>query len=272
MKIINHLIILFLNIRITNSYKTPHFISPFKNIFKDIYSKHKSLGYDKAKKILFKEFDDILIYGEKGSKQNINCEHIWCQKHFKYKEPMKSDLHILYLSNSKLNSHRQDYKFSDIHRNYIFINQKGNIINNNFFNKLISNKLYKKNNTKRIFEPCSKSKGKISRSLAYFNLIYEDDYNNNIENVINMKELIEWNRYHLPNIDEIKRNEIIRKYQYNINPFIKYPILLELIYNNKPSFYYICKLSSYTIVSIIISDIFKFNFYSKKILLKNNDD
>ena len=272
MKFINSFLILFLNIRIIDSYKSSQFILPFKNIIKDKYSNHLKLGYDKSKKILFKEFKNNLIYGEKNKNQNINCEHIWCQKHFSHKEPMKSDLHILYLSNSKLNSHRQDYKFSNINKNYIFINNDGNIINNNFFNKLKSKKLYKKNNTKKIFEPCDKSKGKISRSLAYFNLIYENDFNNNIDKVINIEELIEWNRNHLPNIDEIKRNEIIRNYQYNINPFIKYPILLELIYNDKFSFYYTVKLSTYSIFSFIISDFFKFNYYSKKILLKNSND
>lgn len=272
MKIINHFIILFFNIRITYSYKPPFYIIPFKNNIKEKYINHLNLGYDKARKILFEEFEDNLIYGEKDSKQKINCEHVWCQKYFKYKEPMKSDLHIMYLANSKLNSHRQDYKFSNIHNNYIFINNNGNIITNNFFNKLISNNLYKKNNTKKIFEPCDKSKGKISRSLAYFNLIYENDCVNEIENVININELVEWNRNHLPNVDEIKRNEMIRNYQNNINPFIKYPVLLELFYNNNFSVYHVLKLSCYSIFSFTISELFKFNYYTKKILVKNSND
>ena len=176
---------------------------------------------------------------------------------------MKSDLHILYLSDSKINSHRQNYKFSDINYNFIFLNNKGEKIQNNFFSKLISNKLCKKNNNKKLFEPPNYSKGKISRSIAYYDLIYEN-YDTNIEEIIGIKELIEWNRYYFPNIDEIKRNEIIRNYQNNINPYIKYPILIEFFYNNNISLYNISKLFIITLYTIIFSDLFRIKYIIKK--------
>lgn len=264
MKLFHHIFLFFLQIKIS---KTHVQFNPIKKLAKNIYSDHIHLGYDNSKKILYKEFKNNLIYGENKHKNNINCEHIWSQKYFKHKEPMKSDLHILYLSNSKLNSHRQDYKFANIHKNYIFINSEGNIIKNNFYHKIISNQLYKKNNYKKIFEPTNKSKGKISRSLAYFNLIYEPN-DKNLKKLIENDNLLEWNRNHLPNIDEIKRNEIIRNYQKNINPFIKYPILIELFYNDKLNYYYIIKLSIYSLFSAALSDLIKINLLAKKNIVK----
>lgn len=260
MKIFNYLLIFILNFKIMNSYQN---ITPRKylqKIIKNKYSKHKKLGYIESKNILFNNLKKNLIYGNFFD-NNINCEHIWCQKYFNYKEPMKSDLHIMFLSNSKLNSHRQDYKFSNLDKNFIFLNNKGLIIENNFLNKALSFRLYKKNNNKKIFEPPNKSKGKISRSVAYFDNIYN---NNNLHNIIDIEYLIEWNRKFLPNIGEIERNEMINIYQNNINPFIKYPILIELLYNKKFSFYYTVKLSSYTIFTIILSDLIKIKYITKK--------
>lgn len=266
MNFTKYFLIILLQFNINNSFTINNYILPIKNLLKKNFSNHKNLGYNKSKEILFKEFKNNLIYGKfNNNKKNINCEHLWCQKYFEYKEPMKSDLHILYLSDSKINSHRQDYKFSDINYNFIFLNNKGEKIQNNFFSKLISNKLCKKNNNKKLFEPPNYSKGKITRSIAYYDLIYEN-YNTNIEEIIGIKELIEWNRYYFPNIDEIKRNEIIRNYQNNINPYIKYPILIELFYNNNISLYNISKLFIITLYTIIFSDLFRIKYIIKKIL------
>jgi len=264
MKIFNYFFLFVFNFKIIDSYQHYYLFKNIQKIIKIKYSNHINLGYHHSKKILFQEFKKDLIYGNNQNyniHSDVNCEHLWCQKYFNYKEPMKSDLHILYLSNSKINSHRQDYKFSNVEKNFIFINEKGNIINNNFFNKLISGNLYKKNNSKKIFEPCNRSKGKISRGIAYFDTIYD---NKNIHHVIDKKDLVIWNRKYLPNIYEIERNELIRNHQKNINPFIKYPILIEFFYSDQISPYNILKLSFYSLFTIFFSDIFKFNNYLKK--------
>lgn len=262
MKLINNLLILFLNFKIIHSFQKYNSHNLFNKLIKKKYSNHINLGYDKSKKILFNDLKKYLIYGNEINK-DINCEHIWCQKYFKYKEPMKSDLHIMFLSNSRLNSHRQDYKFKNIHKNFIFLNNKGIIIDNNFLHKFLSYRLYKKNNKKKIFEPPNKSKGKISRSVAYFHSIYEIN-DNKLNKIIEVEDLINWNRHFLPTMYEIERNEMIRIHQNNINPFIKYPILIEIVYNDKFSTFYFCKLSFYTLFTIIISDLFKLNYILKK--------
>lgn len=262
MKFFNNLIIFFLNFKIINSYQNNKYSYIIKQKLKSKYCDHNILGYKKSRDILFNDLKKTLVYGNNIS-ENINCEHIWCQKYFNYKEPMKSDLHIMFLANSKLNSHRQDYKFSNIYSNFIFLNNKGNKIENNFINNIISFKLYKKNNSKKLFEPNNKSKGKISRSVAYYDLIY-NNHNKNINNIIVKKDLIEWNRKHLPRIEDIERNEMIRTYQKNINPFIKYPFFIELLYNDEFCFFNFYKLSFYSIFTIIISDLFKIKFFLKK--------
>ena len=267
MKYINYILALFFQINLSHSFYPKTALSKISiHHLRNKFKNHQKIGYKKSRQILFKHFKHLIIYGDSSDEKikNINCEHIWCQKYFNYQEPMKSDLHILYLSNSKLNSHRNDFKFSDIHYNYTNIDIYGNKINisepNSF--KII----YKKNINKKIFEPYHKSKGKVVRSLAYFYIIYDDEQNN-LDKLIDIDNLLQWNRKYIPDIKEIQRNEIIYLYQNNINPFIKYPILIEIIFNHQLKIIPFIKLSFITLYSFIISSFYK--FYYKIIDIKN---
>lgn len=231
------------------------------------HGNHKKIGYKKSRQILFHEFGNMIIYGsnKNNTQKEINCEHIWCQKYFKNKEPMKSDLHILYLSNAKLNSHRQDYKFSNLPSNCTYMDIKGNKINMTHY--IHHTNIYKKDNKKKIFEPYDKSKGKIARSLAYYYTIYgysTNFYNNSIENLIDIDDLLKWNKENLPCLDELYRNIIIEKYQDNINPFIKYPVLIELIFQTNIKVSNVFYLGLYSILSGLLSELLHF-------IMKNND-
>jgi endonuclease I len=224
-----------------------------KNIKNEIYNKysiHKKLNYKNARKILHSELNDIIIYGNQTYKKNINCEHIWCRTYFDYKEPMNSDLHILYLANAKLNSHRQAYKFNEIYSNYTLLDEYGNKINN--ITGLDITKLCKKNTKNKVFEPPDISKGKIARSCAYFMLVYPE-YSHYLPELIDVNILVKWNRNYKVDYKEIYKNEMINVYQKNINPFIKYPILVELFFSNEIDLLNIYKLSIITIFTIIIS-------------------
>ena len=270
-----------------------------RNKMHNKYSIHKNLNYKNAKKILHNELNDIIIYGKnnthinenkniKLNKTNVNCEHIWCRTYFDNKEPMNSDLHILYLSNSRLNSHRQSYKFDEIKSNYILLDEYGNKIYNTMnlsdkfnldkelfsgenINKLDIKKLCKKNNKNKIFEPPDESKGKIARSCAYFMLVYPE-YLHYLPKLIDIEILLKWNRNYIVDYKEIYKNEMIYIYQNNINPFIKYPILVELFFSNKLNILILCKLLIITFFTIIMSLII--NLYIKTIFftkLKNNN-
>lgn len=190
-----------------------------KQRLSDFIKPHKSLSYKKAKKFLFAESNSINIYGTNNevvmfsnetdlALSGFNCEHIIPRCLFDSRAPMLGDLHHLYPCVSTINTLRNNFKYAEIHG--------GN--NNIEFNKELE-----------IFECCSITKGNISRSIAYFDLIYDIDV---IPKIIDIETLILWN--HLDPVDdnEILRNEKIFTIQKNKNPFIVEPKLFKLLYFN----------------------------------------
>tara|TARA_Y100001970_G_scaffold215428_1_gene263572 strand:+ start:5704 stop:6573 length:870 start_codon:yes stop_codon:yes gene_type:complete len=195
-------------------------------IYEDLHKNHKYITYENAKNIFHNKISFIDIYGDK--KENMNLEHIFPQYMFKNdvnKKIMKSDLHNLYLCNSKLNTFRQNFTYVDSQQskhlftdNTRILDQKGDDISNieNIFEKqgyfMISDK------KKKIFLPTSYSRGKIARSLAYFAIRY--NYINELKNIINLETLLTWNFLDPVNNEEYLKNIICYKYQKNLNPFI----------------------------------------------------
>lgn len=189
-------------------------------IFINLYrSPLKTLSYSSAKKWLKGNDSDEMIYGNKNSQ--INCEHIVPQsyiKKYKIDNKSKSDLHILYLSNSRLNSHRQNYKFNNLYHNFISLDENG---------KLTRNKIYCKKNLKlQEFEPPEKSKGKIARSVGYFYWNYSPIFEHKL---LDRKVLVDWNHQYKVTKEEKERNEKIFQVQKNKNLFIDYPILIPIL-------------------------------------------
>ena len=133
-------------------------------------------------------------------------------------------MHNIYLTESKTNSHRSNYKYKD-ESEFIFINNnikyiklgKNEPIVYNYYNNYKDNKL-------RIFIPSIYSRGSIARTIIYMKYTYEHLI---IENVIDVNTLIEWNKLYPPNKMEIEQNELIYKIQGNYNIFILYPKLVE---------------------------------------------
>ena len=165
------------------------------------------------------------LYSLKYNKYNdLTAEHIFPQSFIKEYPKAKFDMHNIYLTESKINSHRSNYKYKD-ESEFIFIN------NNIKYIKLDKNEplLYNyydnyKHNKLRIFIPSIYSRGSIARTIIYMKYIYE---NLIIENVIDIDTLIKWNKLYPPNKMEIKQNELIYKIQGNYNIFILYPKLVE---------------------------------------------
>ena len=82
------------------------------HIFEEVNKNYKPLTYQKARTIMKKEFNMIDIYGDNLEEKNV--EHIFPQSLFKNDTNntiIKSDLHNLYLCNSKFKSHRQNFKY-----------------------------------------------------------------------------------------------------------------------------------------------------------------
>lgn len=223
------IIYIFLYMRLIYSYINDFLLNNIKarnirkNINLQINENYKSLSYVKAKKILHTELNNIDIYGDNENDKNV--EHVFPQCYFKNRDDnliLKSDLHNLYLCNTKLNSQRQNFKYIT-HEDYIdnvndhYLDQKGNNLHGkDIFKKqgymMIMNKKNKK------FIPTMYSRGMISRSLAYFSIKY--NLLDELKNVIDIKTLIEWNLKDPPCDLEYHKNIICYKYQKNVNPFI----------------------------------------------------
>ena len=103
-----------------------------------------------------------------------------------------------------------------------------------YFDKVLEEiKIYSKvgeNINKKIYVPCNYSRGIIARSLAYMKYTYPLL---NLSNVIDNDVVILWNELYPPTELELKKNNIIYKYQGNKNIFIEdYKMLSKFINNN----------------------------------------
>ena len=189
----------------------------------------KYIPYTRVKPIMHTELDMIDIYGDNTMEKNL--EHVFPQFAFKNdprKKEMKSDIHNLYLSNMKINSARQNFKYVThddyvSHTNEILIDTTGKRVHE-------PKEIFKKcgylmlvNRKKQEFIPTKVSRGKIARSLAYFAVKY--NYTEELKNVIDIKTLVEWNIKDPVSNEEYYKNVIAYKYQNNLNPFILNPEL-----------------------------------------------
>lgn len=203
----------------------------------EINKDHVYLTYPRVKKILHDEIHMIDIYGDNTQKMNV--EHIFPQYLFKFDEQkmmMRSDLHHLYLCTCKLNTYRQNYKYVESssaskYDNIKILDMKGNVVENekDIFTKrgylMISNK------RKKIFIPSVNSRGKIARALSYFAIKY--DYMESLEEIIDLRTMLEWNLKDPVDNDEFLKNIIAYKYQKNLNPFVIHPDLMMYCFADK---------------------------------------
>ncbi|MDD4005474.1 MAG: endonuclease [Elusimicrobiaceae bacterium] len=199
----------------------------------------KSLSYGEARYLMYSQLDNISRNGEKGvltaysqilmpgtsgdgssyreqndlngdgviDKQGINAEHSWPQSFFREALPMKSDLHHLQSTFVTPNGRRGAYPYG-----------------------MVSRAIYSTNSGSRlgsdgVFEPCDANKGNSARAMLYFMLRYHDrsirsgGYSQQFwTNKVNT--LLLWNRQDPPDENEIRRNELVSRYQNNRNPFI----------------------------------------------------
>lgn len=196
------------------------------------YQLHKCpISYRKAKSWLHKNHPDY-IYGVPNKQWGDNCEHLVPQhllKKYNIDQRAFSDLHLLSISNAKLNSHRQNFKFDSIgndKKNTIFLNEYGFVTNKSHYH-------CKKNNKKRLFEPNDKSKGTIARSIGYFYWNYNSLYS---KELLDRKTLVKWNKQFPPSSSERVKNEKVFQKQANKNIFVDYSFLVSICFS-RPIFF-----------------------------------
>lgn len=203
-----------------------------KSINKEINKDCKYVTFDNVKRIFKNEINQIDLYGNHNYSKNL--EHIYPQSFIK-KHPlfkvMRSDMHNIYPCDNEMNSLRSNYKYTSIdyylkknknfkkivNHNKKIINSIDEIILNQSNMMVIDSKL-------KLVIPKKNSRGKIARTLGYFAIKY--NLLDNLNNVIDIDTLIEWNIKEPVTNDEYLKNILVYKYQNNVNPFILDPNLL----------------------------------------------
>ncbi|MEY8251350.1 MAG: endonuclease, partial [Colwellia sp.] len=208
------------------------------------YKVTNSLSYREARKQMFSKIDNVngavkLVYSGAWYKTNsipnhqiVNTEHTWPQSKFNDKK-IKSDLHHLYATYSKINSKRGSFPFADIPDNTteVWLNRNGNgikkippISSRDNFSEYASNK----------FEPREEHKGAVARSMLYVYSIYGDSKVNNSWFKPQIATMLDWHDEYPASELEIKRTKKIEGIQGNTNPFILDSTLAFRLFSKTP--------------------------------------
>ena len=163
-------------------------------------------------------------YSERGDqdgdgypeRDGMNVEHTWPQSFFGKSLPMRADLHHLLPTFQHPNSMRSNLPFGEVKGSGEYHNSGG------------------AKEGGGVFEPPDVSKGKVARAVLYFYTRYYDrDITKGAYNHGFFKDRLEMflrgNREHPPTADELRRNDLVEKYQGNRNPFTDDPALAERI-------------------------------------------
>ncbi|HWA07794.1 MAG TPA: endonuclease [Ignavibacteria bacterium] len=187
-----------------------------------------SLGYNTARDRMFETVDDYggdtieCIYSGRriyattrtqAQNQSFDTEHTWPQSFFNENEPMRSDIHHLFPTYSPANNARSSYPFGFVVSNITYQDggsKLGRDINNNI-----------------VFEPRDVQKGNTARAVFYFLIRYQ-----NWENYLALAQETALRQFHAMdtvNARERLRNDRIKVYQNNRNPFADHPEFVERI-------------------------------------------
>jgi endonuclease I len=189
---------------------------------------HNSVGYTTARDSMYGHIDNVdgwveCVYtGRKAffntragaTANNFNCEHTWPQSFFDEAEPMRSDIFHLYPSDMTANSMRANLDFGIVTSATWSVG---------------GSKLGTDSEGQTVFEPRDVHKGNVARSHFYYIIRYDGNYNL-YESPAKMEA--HFRNWHLADpVDsaEQQRNEDIRNLQYNRNPFIDHPELVDRI-------------------------------------------
>ncbi|VBB18184.1 hypothetical protein YASMINEVIRUS_647 [Yasminevirus sp. GU-2018] len=189
---------------------------------------HKTKRYEKSRVLVTSDIGSESLYfdenkiittdEDKNGTKIYNVEHVVPQSFFGGREPMKGDMHHLYPADIEVNGLRGNLKFNELEG--VESNAK------NIRGKKID---YEKSDTS--FEPPEVSKGNIARAVAYFYVRYPSYRTNLLTKVLSPHLMILWNRYDPVDSSEALRNKNIFGYQNNLNPFILFPKLIDVVFS-----------------------------------------
>lgn len=219
-----------------NAYYGPTFAAKGiskEELFRVLNTKHTSVGYSQARKILFGElhgqndgkgkFVEDVYCGKKfhfnrvddvsNMGNEVNIEHTWPQSKFSgkfNKELQKSDLHHLYPTDSQANGRRGNFHFGNVSESEDQLN----------VHECESSRLGSKNG-QMVFTPPTQHRGNVARSLFYFSTRYQMAIPQDEEAILR-----QWHTQDPVDDAERDRHEAIVKYQQVRNPFVDFPELV----------------------------------------------
>ncbi len=186
------------------------------------------LGYNTARDKMFETVDDYggdtieCVYtGRKihavnrteAQNQNFNTEHTWPQSFFNSNDPMVSDLHHLFPTDETPNSQRSNYPFGFVVSGITW--------------QLNGSKLGRDQYNSIVFEPRDQHKGNAARALFYFVVRHQ-----NWGNFLTLNQETALRQFHvIDTVDarERLRNDRVKTFQNNRNPFCDHPEFVERI-------------------------------------------
>lgn len=197
--------------------------------------RHTSVGYDRARKIMFGELDKLqddngtyvvdVYCGKKfyfssldevsQMHDRVNIEHTWPQSKFNGNYPkdmQKSDMHHLYLTDSNANSVRGNTPFG-------FVGKMADRFGENGCGSRLGIV-----DAREVYTPPVPHRGNVARALFYFALHYNLGITNSEEAILR-----QWHKADPIDANEIKRHEAIAKHQKVRNPFVDHPELVDRI-------------------------------------------
>lgn len=147
----------------------------------------------------------------------MNVEHLWPQSFFGHKLPMRSDMHHLMATFNHSNSERSNHPFGEVaDRDAEYKTKAGAKLGHG------------------VFEPPDAVKGRVARGMLYFFMRYYDRpvLPNSVRDLFwndKIEMFMRWNREHPPDAFELRRNDLVEKWQGNRNPFVDDPALADKI-------------------------------------------
>ncbi|MDP7422354.1 MAG: endonuclease [bacterium] len=175
-----------------------------------------SLGYRQARQAFFSDIDNIdgkvqCIYTGKlvttsgiPNVHDMNTEHSWPQSFFNKKEPMRSDIHHLFPTDTRSNSQRGRYPFGEV-IGTPFWEKGGSRLGRNQFGNVV-------------FEVRPDHRGDTARAMFYFSIRYNRSIDYKQETTLRR-----WHKDDPVSDYEIMRNNGIERYQKNRNIFVDQP-------------------------------------------------
>jgi len=214
------------------------FGQPLLDALVDGHSPDSTLGYSRARDILYSEIDNVGnnlsgIYtnftvtldpnddptnSAYQNGQGINAEHVFPQSLGAGNEPMRSDLHNIFPSRAFVNTVRGSCPFGEINDNdtesWFYLEDELNFIPNSnidFYSE--------KDAEDCTFEPRESVKGDIARAMFYFYTIYNNVADDDFFEP-QMEVLFAWHELDPVDDKELDRTVEIGNRQGNRNPFV----------------------------------------------------